>query len=237
MQNAYSKKPKKMSDKKTKESIDTRQTILNSATHLFASGGFDAISNRQIASDADTNQALIGYHFGSKRGLYTSVLERMVEDLSVQLKPAMEELISTINQLKKDINTSPEYKRRNSCIECVSEMLCAHIKLLIRPELEDYAKLIMREQLEPSDAFSILWEGYLEKQLLLLSQIIAICHGNKKTTKDDRLQAITLMSQAVIFRVARATVSMHMNWPDKLDQKNVTVIEKHIRKNVKSVLS
>jgi hypothetical protein len=90
--------------------------------------------------------------------------------------------------------------------------------------------------LEPSSGFTILWEGYLEKQLKLLTQLVALCNNNKKPVNDDRLQALTLMSQAIIFRVARATVSMQMNWSESLNEGNISTVERHIRNNVKCIL-
>ncbi|MFT5897318.1 MAG: AcrR family transcriptional regulator [bacterium] len=216
--------------------MDTRQNLLKCATHLFASGGFDAISNRHIANEADVNQALIGYHFRNKRGLYNAVIEQMVDDLSVQMEPVRKRLHNNFAELVENSQSLSDLQRRSGCIENISTLLCAQVRLLMKQELEDYAKLIMREQLEPSSGFTILWEGYLEKQLKLLTQLVALCNNNKKPVNDDRLQALTLMSQAIIFRVARATVSMQMNWSESLNEGNISTVERHIRNNVKCIL-
>ncbi len=44
----------------------TRESLLVAATKAFARDGYHAVSTRQIADLAQTNQALIGYHFGGK---------------------------------------------------------------------------------------------------------------------------------------------------------------------------
>ena len=60
---------------KIENNIDTRSVILQSASELFAVNGFDAVSIREISKAADVNIALISYHFGSKEGLFTAILE------------------------------------------------------------------------------------------------------------------------------------------------------------------
>ncbi|MGP0093864.1 MAG: TetR family transcriptional regulator [Xanthobacteraceae bacterium] len=53
-----------------------RDKILNAAEMLFAEHGLHAISLRRIAAAAAVPTGLIGYHFGSKDGLYRAVFER-----------------------------------------------------------------------------------------------------------------------------------------------------------------
>lgn len=58
------------------ESEQTKDRILDSAEKLFARHGYHGTSIRDIASDADYQFALIGYHFGSKLELVDKVLAR-----------------------------------------------------------------------------------------------------------------------------------------------------------------
>ena len=51
----------------------TRETILRTAERLFAAGGFDGVSMRQIGMEAGVPLALVSYHFKSKLGLYRAV--------------------------------------------------------------------------------------------------------------------------------------------------------------------
>jgi AcrR family transcriptional regulator len=57
-------------------SIPTSERILEKAERVFAQSGFDGASIRQIALAADVPVALLGYHFGSKEGLYRAVFDR-----------------------------------------------------------------------------------------------------------------------------------------------------------------
>lgn len=62
----------------------TRERILDVAERLFASAGFDAVSMRQVGTEADVPFALVSYHFGSKLGLYKAVFKRRSGVITIQ---------------------------------------------------------------------------------------------------------------------------------------------------------
>lgn len=51
---------------------DTRGTILATATRLFQQTGYDKVSLRAVAREADVDPALVHHYFGSKADLFTS---------------------------------------------------------------------------------------------------------------------------------------------------------------------
>lgn len=53
---------------------DTRATILASARRLFASRGYDAVSLRSIARDADVDPALVHHYFEGKPAVFAASL-------------------------------------------------------------------------------------------------------------------------------------------------------------------
>ncbi|MFC4063273.1 TetR family transcriptional regulator [Planomonospora corallina] len=53
---------------------DTRRRILEAARRLFAEHGYDHVTVRLIAAEAEANIALINRYFGSKRELFAEVL-------------------------------------------------------------------------------------------------------------------------------------------------------------------
>ncbi len=56
--------------------VDKREQILDAAAGLIGGSGYAAASTRAIAAAADVPLSLVHYHFGSRGGLLTSVLER-----------------------------------------------------------------------------------------------------------------------------------------------------------------
>ncbi|RPJ41876.1 MAG: TetR/AcrR family transcriptional regulator [Deltaproteobacteria bacterium] len=69
--------------------MKAQDRILKAADRVFGEMGFDAATVRKIADISKTNKALIHYHFGSKEGLFESVLDHYFEELSQNLYGAM----------------------------------------------------------------------------------------------------------------------------------------------------
>lgn len=72
-------------DRKTRRGRSSRpdvsQALLASATTEFATKGFEGASTVAIAKAANAHQPQINYHFGSKLGLWKSVVERLHQEL------------------------------------------------------------------------------------------------------------------------------------------------------------
>ena len=69
--------------------MKAQDRILKAADRVFGEMGFDAATVRKIADISKTNKALIHYHFGSKEGLFESVLDHYFEELSQNLHGAL----------------------------------------------------------------------------------------------------------------------------------------------------
>jgi AcrR family transcriptional regulator len=78
--------------------VKKRQAIIESATRLFGSIGFDATTTLEIADEADVTEPLIYYHFKGKDELFTHSLEL-----------AFKEYFSRLDELPK--HTSTEFQK------------------------------------------------------------------------------------------------------------------------------
>jgi TetR/AcrR family transcriptional regulator len=58
------------------EKIDCRSKLMDVGTQLFAERGLKGVSIREISLAAGTSISMISYHFGSKEGLYSAVLQQ-----------------------------------------------------------------------------------------------------------------------------------------------------------------
>ena len=65
-----------MSSRKTTPARNGKERILVAAEQRFARHGFYVVSLREITQAARVDVALVGYHFGGKRELFTAVFER-----------------------------------------------------------------------------------------------------------------------------------------------------------------
>ncbi len=187
----------------------TRDALLAAAMEIFGRAGYDAASNRAIAKAAGANQALIGYHFGSKRGLYLAVFEHIAEQMQLELLPR----IGVIQRLFTDISMA-DPDRRERCVAAIEELLGAMIDILTRPESKTWARLVMREQQDPSEAFEILFNGFMQRMVSTLSALAALAEGIEEESEETRLRGIFLASQVLVFVMAPAVVSRHMNWSE-----------------------
>ena len=58
------------------DKTDSRSKLLEVGTQMFADRGLNGVSVREISLAAETSISMISYHFGSKEGLYSAVLQQ-----------------------------------------------------------------------------------------------------------------------------------------------------------------
>jgi len=78
--------------KKTLGRRPGKERILDAAEQLFAQRGFYGVSLRDITQAAGVDVALVAYHFGGKRELFTAVFERRAEVLNRERLELLEEV-------------------------------------------------------------------------------------------------------------------------------------------------
>jgi AcrR family transcriptional regulator len=66
--------------------VNKKHNIIKTATHLFATQGFDGTTTFQISKDAGVTEPLIYYHFTGKDQIYTLILASIFDDYFARLK-------------------------------------------------------------------------------------------------------------------------------------------------------
>jgi AcrR family transcriptional regulator len=59
---------------------ERRRRLIEAAVELFAQRGFGGVATKQIADAAGVNEALLFRDFGTKRGLYTAILDSKTDE-------------------------------------------------------------------------------------------------------------------------------------------------------------
>lgn len=206
---------------------DTREALVRAAMEIFARDGFAAASTRAIAEAAGANQALISYHFEGKSGLYLAVFDHIASRFRQRLGPAAESLATLLEQPHEGLSARQRRERYLPALLGVTDRMAA---LLLSPETEQWAQLILREQARPTEAFELLYGGFMGRMMSSLTELILRLRG-----VDDllgaRLAVIGIYGQVLAWRAARASVMRHLQWTE-LTEKEIAIARAAVRRGV-----
>jgi AcrR family transcriptional regulator len=205
----------------------TREALIDAAIAIFGRDGFGAASTRSIADAAKVNQALIGYHFGGKPGLYLAAFDRITRAVEQFLLPVAQPIREEMERGAADAQR---------CLDYVYRVMDSFISTFTAPESAAWARLILREQQSPSDAFDRMYERVMAPQLALLAGLVARIRNLDAQSVEVRVLVQTMVAQPLVFRSARATVLRHLGLHE-LGENEITTIRRVVRQNVTAMLT
>lgn len=202
----------------------TRQRLIEAALDVFGRQGFEGASTRQIAQAADANLAAIVYHFGSKEALHVAVAEYIVGRVGGLIGPRLAAAA-----------TPEALATREGARAALVVLLEAYADMLLgEAEAERWARFIVREQMQPSPAFEVIF-GMMSRAHAVAAQLVAVALGRDAADDAVRLRTFTLMGQVLIFRLANTMVVRTMDWPG-IGEAQRASIKAVILANVRAVL-
>ncbi|MBS1272224.1 MAG: HTH-type transcriptional repressor NicS [Candidatus Marinimicrobia bacterium] len=83
------------------ENQNNRQKIIDAATHLFASKGYNGVSVREIAEEASVTKPVIYYYFDNKKDLHDNILQEAFADMTALHDLIFENKTSVEEQLRE----------------------------------------------------------------------------------------------------------------------------------------
>lgn len=205
----------------------TREALVRSAVTVFGRDGFDAASTRALAETAGVNQALIAYHFGGKAGLYLAAIEFIGSRMRERLGPRLEAIGA---ELEQGNGAAPPRR----CLQLLLDLLDAFVVVLASDESQAWAKVVLREQQEPTEGFERLYRDVMSRLLGMLSRLIGSIRGLDPELEEVRLLAFTLVGQALVFRAGRATVERRMGWSG-IGEREIAAVQRQIHRNVTAI--
>jgi len=209
----------------------TREALLAAATEVFARDGFHAASLRDIALAAGINQALIGYHFRNKEGLYLAVFENMVEQIRQRIGPLADAIDAA---LKAPENTPDRQARIDLYLPLLLRLTDGLLALMASRESDNWGQLILREQQMPTAAFAVFFDGVMGRVGSLLTQLVQRLREGD-TALEARLLVATILGQVLVFRAARAGVLRLLQW-ERIGADELDMIRARIHRTVGALL-
>ena len=197
---------------------------------MFARDGFQAASTRAIADEASTNQALIGYHFKGKQGLYLVVFEHLVSQMRTRIGERLEAVVTLAGSLDP---ASPD--ARATALTTLQGFASAMVMTLLRPETSAWSQLILREQQAPSAAFDILYSGFMGEVLGAITQLLRVCRPDLEL-EEARMLVVTIMGQIMALRVARAGATRLLDW-STITPERAAAMAARINANIAALLA
>jgi len=210
----------------------TRQALIDTAISIFGRDGFDAASTRAISKAAGVNQALIGYHFGGKPGLYAAALRHIAENINARIGPLLDDIETQLSA--RQAGTNPE-RRAGHALELLHRLTDVFVQVLNSNESADWARLILHEQQYPSEGFDILYHGFMHRMFSVTTHLVSLVRREKRIGEQTRRMAAAILGQALVFRAARTVVMRELGW-SKLDSAEIEKIKALLRHNLKAVL-
>jgi AcrR family transcriptional regulator len=185
---------------------DTRRRLIAAGLDAFGHKGFKAASTREIAAAAGANLAAIKYHFGSKQGLYLAVAQHIAEQIASKVGGVADQARAALEDGSLDRGSAAALLER--IVEAAARTLVAS------SEAERWARVVLREQFEPTAAFEVLYSSIMRRMHLTVTRLIAVLLALDPDNEDVKLEAFALLGQVLVFRTARAAVLRRMEWKE-----------------------
>lgn len=191
--------------KSTNERSDaTRRRLIEAGMDLFGLHGFDATTTRALADAAGANLAAIPYHFGGKDGLYRAVAQAVIDGLNEQ----MTGFLDAVQREMDEGVASP-----HQAMALIERLMSDFSEIvLLRPEAERWVCFVMREQMEPTEAFSILYDSPIKRMRDMFAKLLSHVSGLEADHVRIKLTGLQLLGLIYVFRIARASTLREMGW-------------------------
>ena len=186
----------------------TREKLLSAALDVFGRYGFDGTSTRQLSEAAGVNLQAIPYYFGGKEGLYVATAEYLVARIDRHVGPLRQQIGTHLMALEAAGQTLGEEDARR----LLTEMGATMVGLFVSKESEPWARFIIREQMEPTEAFARVYQGLMRPMIEMARRMIGPILQEDPACEHVRLRTLAFVGNIMVFRVAHAAVLAQMEW-------------------------
>ena len=213
-----------MSAEQAKATDAARDRILEAALDCFGERGLTGTTVRDIAGRAKVNVAAISYYFGGKDELYRAVAEMITGRIEGKVRDRAAALLDAAPASPDDAQRALE-----TLLETVVDVIVGP------PEMRRAARFIIREQMQPTAAFEILF-GTFSRLHMVACQLFAMSAGLDPEAPETRLRVFMVIGQAVFLRIAEAAVLRRMQL-DHYDEAFLGDVKKLLKQHLRAVIA
>ena len=204
---------------------DTRSALIRAGVDLFGRQGFDGTSTREIARAAGVNIAGIAYHFGGKAGLHRACGEAIAAIIT--------ESVGRLDAAALEAAMASPDAAGEAFITAISAIAGF---MLGRPEAESVARFMVREQMDPSETFTVLYEVLIRPRHEAMCRLFAHATGEEATSEAVIIAVSALFGQVMFFRVGRATALARLGW-EGIDRPRLETILQVVAASVRATIA
>ncbi|MBD9651235.1 CerR family C-terminal domain-containing protein [Ensifer sp. ENS09] len=195
----------------------TREKLLTSSIDVFGRYGFDGATTRMLAETAGVNLQAIPYYFGGKEGLYIAAAEHLASIIIDHVADLRNAVLARLAHLDGQGQPLEAHEARDMLSRLAQHM----VALFVSRQSESWARFIIREQMEPTEAFERVYANVMGPMIGMAGRLVATILGEAPQSEQVRLKTLSFVGSILVFRMAHAAVLRQMKWqavgPDELD--------------------
>lgn len=195
----------------------TREKLLTSSIDVFGRYGFDGATTRMLAETAGVNLQAIPYYFGGKEGLHIAAAEHLASIIIDHVADLRNAVLARLAHLDSQDQPLEPREARDMLTQLAQHM----VALFVSRQSESWARFIIREQMEPTEAFERVYSNVMGPMIGMAGRLVATILGEPPQSEQVRLKTLSFVGSILVFRMAHAAVLRQMKWqavgPDELD--------------------
>jgi len=201
-----------------------RERILDAALDLFGERGLTGTTVRDIATAGKVNVAAISYYFGGKDELYRAVAQGIADGIAMRVRDRAAGFLD---------NPPANPASALHALETLVEII---VDVIVGPEeMRRVARFILREQIQPSGAFDIIF-GTLSQLHVAACRLFALAAGGQPESRQTRLRVFMIIGQAIFLRVGEAAVLRRMAL-ERYDEPFLADVKTLLKQNVRAIVA
>ncbi len=176
----------------------TPAKLIEVAIELFGQNGPASVGTRAIADAAGAPMSAITYHFGSKHGLYLACADHIAATMLGKISPLLARVGEAVD---------PAAARAG-----IEAVLGGLVVVMMKDEIASMARFVVREQMNPSPAFAVLYDKAIRHVVELLTRLLDVVARRRLSQEEVRIRCVALVGQVFAFRFARASLLRVTGW-------------------------